>query len=226
MRLFIDSADTEKIRFVLNHYPCDGVTTNPTILARETDSPGQTLTAIRGLIGDRLLFVQAVSHDSEEICREAETARGKLGEPLSVKIPAGTPEAYRAMRMLAEKGFSVTGTAVYTPEQALLCAQAGADFVAPYISHIDNMCVDSYNVVREMAELLGKSGKKTEILAASFRTVEQVHRAMLAGANAVTITPEMFDLLAKSTGTNAEMASFDKNWQNKFEKRNLCHIWS
>lgn len=224
MRFFIDSADTEKIRFVLNHYPCDGVTTNPTILARETNTPGPTLYAIREIIGNRLLFVQAISRECEDICREAETAREKLGEPLSVKIPAGTPEAYRAMKILADKGFSVTGTAVYTPQQALLCARSGADFVAPYVSHIDNMCVDSYTVLKEMAELIAKSGEKTVILAASFRTVEQVHRAMLAGAEAVTITPEMFELLAKSSGTNAEMGSFDKNWKTKFGEAKLFDI--
>ncbi len=224
MQYFLDSADVSKIQAVLAQYPCDGVTTNPTILARDAKDPGAALRKIRKLLGNKLLFAQVTAKTAPEMISQAEALAAALGAPISIKIPA-TKEGVLAMKTLAVRGISVTATAVYTPQQALLCGKAGADYVAPYVSHIDNLGIDAAAVVGEMAELLAAYCPHTCVLAASFRTVEQVNRVLFAGAGAVTITAEMFDLLIGSAGTAAEVGSFEKNWSAAFGEKEITDFW-
>ena len=225
MRYFIDSADLSKVEYVLERFPCAGVTTNPAILARETDDPAKALREIRDLIGDtRTLFAQVTASDYDGMIREAEILKSNLGPAFSVKIPA-TAEGLRAMTKLAKEGYSVTATAIYSVQQVLLCAKAGADYVAPYVTHIDNLCVDSAEIVGNMAKLLAYHAPRTQVLAASFRVPEQVNRAILAGAGAVTIRPEMFDMLIESTGTDTEIEGFEKTWKEKFGKNGISDFF-
>jgi len=215
MKYFIDSANVEKIRRITELFPCDGVTTNPTILARESEDPAKTLLEIRKVIGDRLLFAQVTAEKGDLMIRQALTLAEKLGQPLSIKIPA-TVQGIYAMKELSRRGVSVTATAVYTVQQAMMCAKAGADYIAPYVSHIDDSGIDSTETVGTMAKLLTVHAPKTVILAASFRVTEQINRVIAAGAGAVTVTPETFEKLISSDGTKRETDSFAKNWNAKF----------
>lgn len=224
MKYFIDSANVEKIESIVVRFPCDGVTTNPTILARESDDPADTLKRIRKAIGDRLLFVQVTASDGGEMIRQAETLAAKLGCPLSIKIPA-TEEGIFAIKSLSARGFSVTATAVYTVQQAILCAKAGAGYVAPYVAHIDDYGIDSAETVENMAKLLKIHSPETVILAASFRVAEQINRVIAAGAGAVTVTPETYEKLIVSDGTRREVDAFRANWKNKFKDKEITDFF-
>lgn len=211
MKYFIDSANPEKIKRIMEYYPVAGVTTNPTIVARENTEFLPLMKEIRRLCEGKLMFVQVTAKEAEEMVREAKLITEKLGGELCIKIPA-TEEGLKAIKLLSAENIRTTATAVYSVQQALLCAAAGAEYVAPYMSHIDNMCVDSAEIAGEMAKLFAAHYPGTHVLAASFRIAEQINRVILAGADAVTVAPEMFPTLMSSNMTSAELGSFEKNW--------------
>ncbi len=148
--------------------------------------------------------------DAHKICET-------LGGRLSIKLPA-TADGFTAAKKLSKEGISVTMTAVYTTSQAMLAGAAGADFAAPYISHLDNFSQDGASVAADMAAQLAFHGMKTEVLAASFRTAAQVERCIKGGVTAVTVTADMLNVLASHHGTAAEVASFDAKWSARFDR--------
>lgn len=224
MKYFIDSANVDKIKSIVDRFPCDGVTTNPTILARESDDPAKTLLAIREIIKDKLLFAQVTAVDGQAMIAQAKTLCGKIGGALSIKIPA-SEAGVCAMKELKACGISVTATAVYTVQQAILCAKAGVDYIAPYVAHIDDYGIDSAETVENMARLLSVHSPDTVILAASFRVAEQINRVIAAGAGAVTLTPETYEKLIVSDGTKREVDAFLKNWKSKFGEREITDFF-
>ena len=130
MKLFIDHADTNAIRRLIDLYPIDGVTTNPSILAHAGRDPRETLAEIRGIIGeDALLFAQALALDAEGMVKDAKYIISLCGKNTVVKLPS-IPEGFKAMRLLKQEGITTCGTVVYTPMQALLAAKSGASYVA------------------------------------------------------------------------------------------------
>lgn len=218
MLYFLDSADTAKIASALKQYPLAGVTTNPTILARDLPaeaSLADVLFEIRRLTEGKKLFVQVTSKDADGMVRDAETIAKKLGGDLSIKVPA-TKEGLEAIKKLHTLGIGTTATAVYSTSQAMLAAAAGADFTAPYLSHLDNLSLDGPAVAGEIARQFTLHGMKTQVLAASFRTAAQIERCLALGVSAVTVTAEMLDILAAHPGTEKELASFEANWQKRF----------
>lgn len=223
MKYFIDSANPEKIKRIMEYYPVDGVTTNPTIVARENTEFLPLMKEIRALCADKTMFVQVTAKTADEMVREAKLMIQALGGELCIKIPA-TEEGLKAIKSLSCAGVRTTATAVYSVQQALLCAAAGAEYVAPYMSHIDNMCVDSAEIAGEMAKLFTTHFPKTHVLAASFRIAEQINRVILAGADAVTVAPEMFPTLMSSNMTSAELGSFEKNWSAVYGNRSVADL--
>jgi len=220
MKYFLDSANFAVIADSLAKFPLDGVTTNPTILARDLPSDrtlSEGLRHIRRLTDGKLLFVQATSNSADGMIRDAHRICEILGGKLSIKLPA-TAHGFTAAKKLVSDGISVTMTAVYTTSQAMLAGAVGADFAAPYISHIDNLSQDGASVASDMAEQLAYHGLKTEVLAASFRTAAQVERCIKGGVTAVTVTGDMLDTLAAHPGTAAEVASFNAKWSTRFDK--------
>ena len=202
MEYFIDTANAAAAAALCRQYPIAGVTTNPTILAREGGEVRRVLAALR---------VQPVSEAAEGIVREARAVRALVGDPLAIKVPM-TPEGLRAMRLLQSEGFPVTATAVFSPQQAILAATVGADYVAPYINRFDTVCGGGAALVRAAAALIEKSGLPTRILCASFRNIQQIEEVMEAGASAVTVTPETFAAMAAHPMTDAALAAFRRDW--------------
>ena len=211
MKLFLDSADPEKIKHALDFYPICGVTTNPTIISRQKSEFLPLLKELRKITEGKLLFVQATADSSDAIVREAHMISDTLGGNICIKIPA-TEEGLRAIKLLSAEEISTTATAVYTVGQAMLFAAAGADYVAPYMSHIDNLCLDSAEIAGNMEKLFREHYPSTHVLAASFRVAEQITRAALCGVRAFTVAPEMLPTLIKNSGTAAELESFKANW--------------
>ena len=153
MKLLIDSADVTAIKRIMEYYPIDGVTTNPTILYRSGRRPDDVLPEIRRIIGDLDLHVQVISQDSESIIEEADAIRNKLGNNTFIKIPI-TFEGVKAVRILSDRGVRCTGTAIYTLEQAFLSAKAGALWIAPYVNRIETLGGNGVETVCRMKEML------------------------------------------------------------------------
>jgi len=213
MLYLVDTADISCIKRVYDLYPIAGVTTNPTLLAKERADFWETLHSIKKIIGgEAMLHVQAVGTAAAEIVAEAEHLAAKIGGSLYVKIPV-TAEGIKAIKLLKNRGIKTTATAVFTPQQALLAAVAGADFVAPYINRLDNICSDGVRVSGEIVRLFEVHGIPARVLAASFKNIEQVHQASLAGCHAVTVSPEIIDMLVQHPLTDASVAQFIRDWE-------------
>ena len=221
MRILLDTADLEKIEYYNLHYPIEGVTTNPTILAKEGGDVVELLHKIRAIIGeDKELHVQVTEKSFEKIVREAEAIVAAFGKNTFVKIPA-TDVGLRATKYLSDKGIGVTVTAVLTAAQGMLASNSGASYVAPYISRSENLCADGVGTVADIAEIFSKSNTKTQILAASFKTAKEVLDVAVAGCHAATIGSTIMQMLITHTTTDTSIAGFDRDWREAFGEESL-----
>ena len=164
MLFMVDSADLNGIRKCAEFFPIAGVTTNPTIVSAAKTDFKKLLLDIREIIGDdKMLHVQVTSSDAEDMVREAEMLRSLVGGNFYVKIPI-TEQGLKAIQMCKKEGIGVTTTAIFTQQQALIAAKAGASFVAPYVNRLDNIVSDGVHVVEEVVDLckLQDSGADTQ----------------------------------------------------------------
>ncbi len=221
MLYLIDTANLDAIRTCCEYYPVAGVTTNPTIVSRENTDFKTLVTSIREIIGDeRMLHVQTTATEAEEIVREAEMLRSLVGGKFYIKIPI-TKEGLKAAAVCKSHGIGVTMTAIFTQPQALLAARAGVDFVAPYINRLDNIVSDGVHVVEEIVDIYRAYSLPTQVLAASFKNAEQVHKVSLTGAHAVTINPDLFDTLLYHPLTFYAIDDFAKDWETVYGDKKI-----
>lgn len=213
MLYLIDTANLDAIKKCCEYYPVAGVTTNPTIISKEKSDFKNLIYSIREIIGDnKMLHVQATATEAKEILKEAYAIREVAGNNFYLKIPI-TKEGLKATSMCKDKGFGVTMTAIFTQQQALIAANSGADFVAPYINRLDNIVSDGVHVVSEIVDMFNMHKINTKILAASFKNVEQVHKVAMTGADAVTVNPDIFDMLIYHPLTYYAIDDFSKDWE-------------
>ena len=216
MEIYLDSADLDEIRDIEENFPIDGVTTNPTILARSgAVNPAERLREIRQIIGQKKLFAQLTAVGAEECLAEARKLEKLLGVELIFKVPVNA-DAAAVISALYRKGYTVCATAVYTVPQALLAAQAGASYIAPYVSHLDGMSLDGPAEAVRMQETLKVQGSDAKVLGASFRVGSQIERMMAGGVGAVTVTGSMLRSLWTSAGSDAELTAFRSNWRQAY----------
>lgn len=215
MKLLIDDADIEKIKKIYEFYAIDGVTTNPSILAKTGRNPYEVLKEIRNLLGNEAeLHVQVVSNTAEDMVKEGHKIAEKLGKNTYIKIPT-IPEGLKAMRILHSEGYNVTATAIYTPLQAYLAAKAGADYTAPYVNRIDNLGTNGIEVTRKIHDILKNNNFKTEILAASFKNSLQVLELCEYGVGAATVAPDIIEgFINNTTNVSAAVQDFTDDFEN------------
>lgn len=212
MKLCIDDANVEKIRRIYDLYPVDGVSTNPSILAKSGQNPYAVLTEIRRIIGeDGELFVQATSLKADEIVREAHRITAELGKTTLTKIPC-IPEGFKAMKQLKAEGLRFIGTAIYTPMQGFLAAKCGAEYVAPYVNRIDNMGFDGIQVSRDIHDAITRNGLDSGLLAASFKNSQQVLELVKYGVKAVTVAPDVIEALVRNAAIDAAVDQFTRDF--------------
>ncbi len=224
MLYLIDTANLDSIRTCCEYYPVAGVTTNPTIISRENSDFKALITEIRRIIGDdRMLHIQTTATEAEEIVKEAEMLRSVVGGKFYIKIPI-TKEGLKAASVCKSHGIGVTMTAIFTQPQALVAARAGADFVAPYINRLDNIVSDGVHVVEEIVNIYRAYSLPTQVLAASFKNAEQVHKVSLTGAHAVTINPDLFDTLLYHPLTFYAIDDFQKDWENVYGEKKVSDL--
>lgn len=213
MKFIIDDANIEAVKSVWEYYPADGVTTNPSILAKSGKNPYVVLKEIREVIGqDKELHVQVISKKAEDMVREAKKIRSELGDTTYVKIPT-TREGLKAIKLLSAENIPVTATAIYVPMQAYLAAKAGAKYVAPYVNRIDNLGADGVASVKKIHDILKKNELETEVLAASFKNSQQVQELCAYGVGAATITTDVIENLIKNASVAAAVDAFTADFE-------------
>lgn len=224
MLYIIDTANVEKIRHCMEYFPIAGVTTNPTIISKEKTDFLKLIKEIEEIIGnDRMFHIQLTSNSAEHMINEAKALRDIVGDNLYVKIPI-SEEGLKATMHLHKEGFHITETAIFTQQQALMAAMAGADFVAPYVNRLDNIISDGVNVVSEIVELFTKYNLNTRVLAASFKTAEQVHKISMVGGHAVTVNPEILDSLIYHPLTMYAIDDFKADWEGVYGKKTILDM--
>ena len=224
MRILLDTANLDDIRYFNTYFPIEGVTTNPTILAKEGGDPVAQLKAIREIIGDdKELHVQVTETDFDTIIEEARALVDLLGINTFVKIPV-TDIGLRVTKYLSDRGIGVTVTAVLTAAQAMLASNAGASYVAPYISRSENLCADGVGTVADIADIFEVSGTDTQILAASFKTAKEVLDVAVEGCHAATIGSGIMKMLLSHTTTDTSIAGFEKDWKSAFGDTTLLKL--
>lgn len=212
MKLLVDSADTKAIEKIMNYYPIEGVTTNPSILAKSGRKPYEVLKEIRNIIGSKDLHVQVTSSNADEMMEEAERITSELGKNTFIKIPV-TFEGVKAIKELTAKGFNCTGTAVYTLQQAYMAAEAGAKWIAPYVNRIETVYGDGIKAVREMQDMLDNNGYDAQILGASFHRIDQITGLAGYGVAASTVNPDMLFSLLDNENVSVAVEKFSKDFE-------------
>nr|WP_321450685.1 transaldolase family protein [uncultured Carboxylicivirga sp.] len=213
-----DTADLDELKQLFYYFPIEGVTTNPSIIAQAKKPMSVILPELIELVGDKMLHVQMISNKAEDMLREAKAYKAKfsLGDNYFAKIPV-TAEGYRAMPMIKEAGIKVTATAIFTQQQALVAARAGADWVAPYVNRLDNISSHGIEVVGNIVENIECFGLNTKVLAASFKTVDQVHRVSMMGSQAATINFEILERLRSHPMTDMSVEWFEKDAEGLYD---------
>ena len=217
MEFFVDIADIEKVKEVAEYFPIDGFTTNPNILTKSDKTLSENMKKYREYVSTTGLkvFVQVTAEDGYEMFCEAKAIREYFGDHVIVKLPA-VREGYKALRLCKAENIPVCVTVIHSMLQALIAAKGGADYVAPYVSHIDNIGADGIGCVKKMVDAFDRYGYHTKVLGASFRTADEIERLASVGCHAVTITPQFFDLLIAHPSTDVSLAMFKESWKNHF----------
>ncbi|EPY2271933.1 fructose-6-phosphate aldolase [Clostridium sporogenes] len=218
MLILLDTANIDSIKHINDIYPLDGVTTNPTIISKEKKDFICILKEIRDIIGkEKMLHVQVIGSKAEEMIEEAIYLNEKIGGNLYVKIPV-TEQGIKAMKELSKKGYKITATAIFTSQQALMAAKAGAEFVAPYVNRIDNLMADGIKVVSDIVSIFEIYNINSKVLAASFKNTEQIHNACLKGAHSVTVNEDLIKQLIYHPSTDLSVDNFIRDWKMQYGK--------
>lgn len=225
MEFLLDTADPADIERDLEIYPITGVTSNPSILkALGPVDFFSHFRLIRKLIGfERTLHIQVLAQDCEGILREAAVIREKVDDRVFIKVPT-TEQGIKAIRLLKAQGVGVTATAIYSKMQGFLAIAAGADFIAPYCNRMENLDVDAWDTISALAEMIGRTGSRTKILAASFKNLAQVNSALLAGAHAVTVAPSLLHSAFDSAAIQKAVNDFAADWKSCYGDKSLCDL--
>jgi fructose-6-phosphate aldolase 2 len=207
-----DTANCDEIRDLISYYPIVGVTTNPSLLSHEGKPLSKIIPEILDCIGDKMIHIQTISENATDILKEAKLYREyfELKSNYYVKIPV-TREGYRAIHMVKDAGMNVTATAIFTQQQAMMAANAGADFVAPYVNRLDNIVSHGIEVVADIVKGIKMYNLNTKVLAASFKNVDQVYRVSLTGCHSVTLSYEVMLALMSHPMTDKGVLDFEKD---------------
>lgn len=210
MKIFLDTANLESIRRFNDMGLLDGITTNPSLLAKEGGDPRSYMEEIAKIIkGD--VSLEVVSTDYEGMLSEGRKLR-EYGQNVVVKVPM-TPDGLRACKTLSSEGIPVNVTLVFSPNQAVLAAKSGARYVSPFIGRLDDIGHTGMDLIDEIREIFSNYDFKTEILVASVRHPQHVVDAGKIGAEVVTLPPAVLDKMLRHPLTDIGLKNFLADWE-------------
>lgn len=225
MKYLLDTANLEDIAKYIEFFPIDGVTSNPSIVKNEGKIDFFShMRAIREMIGfDCSLHVQVTANDYEGMLKDAEAILKNIDDQVFIKVPV-TLDGIRTIKTLKKAGHNVTATAIYSKAQGFLAIEAGADYIAPYYNRMENMGIDSEDVIYAFADMINSYNYDTKILAASFKNAGQVDKAFLAGSQTATLAPSILvDALGQAAIIKA-VEDFDKDWTSIFGDKKIHEL--
>lgn len=211
MKFFIDTADVKEIRAAHDLGLVDGVTTNPSLIAKSGRKFKDVIKEIVSIV-DGPISAEVVALDAPGMIHEAKDLV-KIHKNIAIKVPM-TPEGLKATKALSEKGVKVNVTLIFTPMQALLAAKAGASYVSPFVGRLDDISQDGMGIIEEIRTIFDNYGITAEIIVASVRNPVHVLNSALIGADIATIPYSVIMQLAKHPLTDAGIKKFLDDWEN------------
>jgi len=219
MKIFLDTANLESIKKYNDMGLLDGVTTNPSLLSKEGGDPQKTMEEICRIVkGD--VSLEVISTEYSGMIEEAHRLR-KYGDNVVVKCPM-TADGLKACKALTAEGIPVNVTLIFSPNQAILAAKAGAKYVSPFIGRLDDVGKDGMLLIREIKQIFPNYDFKTQILVASIRHPMHVVEAAKIGADVVTLPAEILGKMLKHQLTDIGLKNFLADWEKlKAEDPNI-----
>lgn len=209
MKFFLDTANTDDIRKYAELGLVDGVTTNPTIVAREGRNFESVIKEITTIV-DGPVSAEVTANEADKMIEQAR-ALVKWADNIVVKIPM-TEAGLKAVSVLSKEGIKTNVTLVFSVVQGLMAAKAGATFISPFVGRLDDIGSDGVKLIKDLRTVLDNYGLKSEIIAASIRGVQHVEAVALAGSDIATIPAGVFGKMFKHPLTDNGLASFEKDW--------------
>ena len=210
MKFFIDSADLDAIKELSDIGLVDGVTTNPSIIAKSGSDFKEVIAEICKLTPGHV-SAEVVATDAKTMISEGRTLR-KIADNVCVKLPL-TMDGLKACNTLSKEGIPTNVTLCFSPNQALLAAKVGATYISPFIGRLDDITLDGLELIEDIRTIYDNYGFETEILAASIRNVNHVKECALVGADVVTAPPKVIKSLSNHVLTDKGLAAFLKDWE-------------
>jgi len=211
MELYVDSANLKEIETAASWGVISGVTTNPSLVAREGGNFEDLVSSITSLIKGPV-SAEVISLEADGMVAEARRL-AKIANNVVIKVPMGE-EGMKAVSTLSKEGIHCNVTLVFSLNQALLSARAGAAYVSPFVGRIDDSGWDGMDLVRQIAEVYGYYGFNTQIIAASIRHPLHVSQAALAGAHIATVPFKVLKQMFKHPLTDLGIERFLQDWQS------------
>lgn len=211
MKFFVDTADVKDIKTLYETGLLDGVTTNPSLVAKSGRNFKEVVKEICGIVPGPV-SAEVASTDYETMIKEGEVLAA-LAENVVVKLPL-TFDGLRGVKYLTAKGIKTNVTLCFSPNQALLAAKVGATYISPFIGRLDDINLEGMDLIGQIRQIYDNYAFATEILAASIRSPNHVTQAALAGADVATVPPAVLYKLADHPLTKTGLENFVKDWKS------------
>jgi len=210
MKIFLDTANLEDIKTFNDMGVVDGITTNPTLLSKEKGNPSEIMRDIVRIVNGPV-SLEVVGTKFEEMLEEAHRLK-KYGQNVVVKIPM-IPEGMKAVKRLKEEGIETNVTLIFSANQAILAAKAGASYVSPFIGRLDDGGQEGMALIREIIQIFKNYQFETKVLVASIRHPLHVIEAGKVGAHIVTLPPEVLRKMMIHPLTDKGLTAFLNDWE-------------
>lgn len=211
MKLFIDTANVDEIREIAEWGVVDGVTTNPSLIAKEKRDFKEVVTEITGIV-DGPISAEVVSLKHDEMIEEAKEL-AKIHKNIIIKVPM-TEEGLIAVKELHAMGIKTNVTLVFTSTQALLAAKAGASYVSPFLGRLDDISTNGLNLIEEIMDIFNNYSYDTEVIAASIRHPMHVVECARLGCDIATVPYKVFKQMLHHPLTDSGIERFLKDWES------------
>lgn len=210
MKIFIDTANIEKIKAAAASGIIDGVTTNPSLVAKEGRDFRQVINEISQIV-DGPISAEVNSENADDMAKEAQDI-SKWGKNIVIKLPM-TQEGLKATKILSKQGIKTNVTLLFSANQALLAAKAGATYVSPFVGRLDDAGENGMQLIAEIMQIYKNYSFPTQVIVASVRHPIHVIEAAKLGAHVATIPPEILDKMFKHPLTDKGLQSFAEDWK-------------
>ena len=212
MKIFLDISDVKIIRKYCETGLIDGVTTNPTLMKQVGRNPVEVISEISSLFSsDASISAEVVADSAKDMIIQAEQYHS-INKNVTIKVPC-TYEGLKACKELSDRNIKVNVTLIFSLNQSILAAKAGATYISPFIGRCEDNDINGIDLISSIRKVFNLNNISTKILAASIRNIDHINKSFEAGADIVTLPPKVFEEMYKHSLTDQGLEQFNKDWK-------------